>query len=719
MEQPQQQQQPTASPPPTASPAPEGHDHSSSSSQSSNADNSTLCFESSFRLETPFFTNEKTETEKHPKGKRKRTTSQDKTILEAAYTANPKPDKAARLDIVKRVSLNEKEVQIWFQNRRQNDRRKSRPLSPQEIQALRYGTAMRVLSTESTSVSIESVTAPSSFPTAAAEGPIDPSADAGGPLDLAQRPPTPGDTATASRPPSPPLGAPSSVSLDASAENKVAEPVAGTPPPPPARAEAVSEPHPYSQASSTSVGYLANRRNVGKSFSTPSTMERSCDDSFRYGRITHSPSSSRINDRSSRASWFSSSTSSAVDNSPSILHPPWSSSSSQVRLTLSLDGKAELISTQPSPPRPHGPLDLEELPPVRSHRPLQRSRSSVSSITLPPISMITAHLNAPFPPSLARGRSRDVQAWELCCAADTRDELTRLAESEASGSAVAAISLMRSSSSSASLNSLIHNHQAPRQPSPASGVLQPNPRKQNAMGAARGSGNRKPKLSRAASSVARLQSLSSSALNVPVEGAKKRADGKRGGVADDAVEPEKKKRKKPGHSTNTLLVTSGDSDKENWGPDDEDGTTTHHHHGRPPRPLQANGLPVKENVAASEAYKNPRRVGRVFGEREAITKRFFVAGVDAEGPRNHRANTAPTPGRRLHIRGEAEWAVFEDGKEEREGGDVDSDISEGEEEESKEVEQFMRGGGGELSPSKRPDMDCVAGLLKLSQGNWR
>ena len=33
-----------------------------------------------------------------------------------------------------------------------------------------------------------------------------------------------------------------------------------------------------------------------------------------------------------------------------------------------------------------------------------------------------------------------------------------------------------------------------------------------------------------------------------------------------------------------------------------------------------------------------------------------------------------------------------------------------------EVEKFMR---GEVSPSKKPDMDCVAGLLSLSQGAWR
>lgn len=33
-------------------------------------------------------------------------------ILEEAYKANAKPDKQARLDIVNRVSLNEKEVQV-------------------------------------------------------------------------------------------------------------------------------------------------------------------------------------------------------------------------------------------------------------------------------------------------------------------------------------------------------------------------------------------------------------------------------------------------------------------------------------------------------------------------------------------------------------------------------------------------------------------------------
>lgn len=38
--------------------------------------------------------------------------AKDKSILEAAYNNNPKPDKAARLELVQRVSLSEKEVQV-------------------------------------------------------------------------------------------------------------------------------------------------------------------------------------------------------------------------------------------------------------------------------------------------------------------------------------------------------------------------------------------------------------------------------------------------------------------------------------------------------------------------------------------------------------------------------------------------------------------------------
>jgi hypothetical protein len=37
---------------------------------------------------------------------------QDQAFLEAEYKQNPKPNKAARAEIVEKVSLNEKEVQV-------------------------------------------------------------------------------------------------------------------------------------------------------------------------------------------------------------------------------------------------------------------------------------------------------------------------------------------------------------------------------------------------------------------------------------------------------------------------------------------------------------------------------------------------------------------------------------------------------------------------------
>ncbi|KAK5010652.1 hypothetical protein LTR28_008521, partial [Elasticomyces elasticus] len=75
--------------------------------------------------------------------KRRRTSPEDQAILEAEYLRNPKPDKQARIDIVGRVALGEKEVQIWFQNRRQNSRRKSRPLLPHEIDDFRMSSGIQ------------------------------------------------------------------------------------------------------------------------------------------------------------------------------------------------------------------------------------------------------------------------------------------------------------------------------------------------------------------------------------------------------------------------------------------------------------------------------------------------------------------------------------------------------------------------------------------------
>lgn len=130
---------------------------------------------------------------------------------------------------------------------------------------------------------------------------------------------------------------------------------------------------------------------------------------------------------------------------------------------------------------------------------------------------------------------------------------------------------------------------------------------------------------------------------------------------------------------NMLVSPSGDSDKENWLPDEEGNA-------RRISPAGELGAPLPTTAA----YKpNARRTGRIL--------------QDHPGPvifSGSRARTMPAMGRRDSGR---DMSIFED-----EGLSAQKPAD--------EVEIFMR---GEVSPSKKGDMDCIAGLLSLSQGNWR
>ena len=295
--------------------------------------------------------------------------------------------------------------------------------------------------------------------------------------------------------------------------------------------------------------------------------------------------------------------------------------------------------TRPSPTKSQAPIAniANPLPPPRLRAGLSRSlsaalpstssRHSIGSVTLPPISTLTRGL----PPSLSRGRSRDVQAWESCADSERRDELTAQAENESNGSAIAAISLLRSTSSS-SLASLAANS-AP----------QPSSAKRNAsVTRAPLRQVKKAKLSRANSTFARLEQVDSNS--------------------------EKPRAHLNGKVKVSMLVTPNpDSDKENWSPD-EDGQP------RSPRrrPLPSFKAPVS---------RSPRRRpgGRILQEQGNRIPMLL-----------NRANTAPS----------GDITIFEDGD-----GKGTAD-------------KFMPN-TNQVSPSKRGDMDCVAGLLSLSQGAWR
>ncbi|KAG6186330.1 hypothetical protein E4U27_008457 [Claviceps purpurea] len=554
--------------------------------------------------------------DKHPKGKRKRTAAKDKMILENAYRNNPKPDKQARQEIVDRVSLNEKEVQIWFQNRRQNDRRKSRPLSSEELAALRFG-GMHHLSTDPMSMHCTMVNTME-----AADRPFSSS-------DPASRPVEHG-------PVSPRAGHVRREFGRSCSDVAIATPRSHDPLPPQSRCQ--QGPMPNSEPplrsisqsfASTPVGYLANRWNLGSSFSTPSSMGRAHDDTSRLPPFPPSCSSDRTHN---------------AQSGKSELQSP------HVRLSLSLDGKAELVSGQASPTRPPTsrtlPSTFSSSVPPRPRGSLARSHSAASKVTLPPFSALTSY----HPPRLTRGRSRDVQAWESCADSERRDELTAQAEHESNGSAIAAISLLRSTSgilqpSSAKRNASLSRPQQPRQ-------------------------SKKAKVGRPSSTLARLQAAATPAAN-----------------------PEKQPRNHPdGKVKVSMLVSPTDSDKENWSPD-EDGHSQGAEAASRRRPLPAGSAASKLTPSI-----NPRRLGRVLTDQSIAPPML-----------GSRAHTAPT-----YVHGSSRTpsptiAIFQDqdgpARKRKKHSRAD------------DVEKFMR--GEVVSPSKKPDMDCVAGLLSLSQGAWR
>jgi hypothetical protein len=288
-----------------------------------------------------------------------------------------------------------------------------------------------------------------------------------------------------------------------------------------------------------------------------------------------------------------------------------------MRLSMSLDGKAELVSSDLSPPREN----LAHPSSSESQRHIRGFQRSHSALPFGPLTR-QSPTNIPRIPRLPRGRSRDARNWELFCDTEARDELTTQAENESSGSAVAAISLLRSASSAAlKLNSNKRNAPPSRQDL-----------KTNA---------KRPKLERAMSSLARLQ-----------------------GTA--------KPYSKPAQFTNgkddSMRSPSGDSDKENWIPDSDGGNLR-----RRPLPSARTGRQAQSQSILGENHKIPTHA------------------VNFGGTRNRGRRTA-----------HAGSKIFEDQEEK---GEV-----------NEEVEQFMR---GEISPSKKGDLDCIQGLLSLSQGNWR
>ncbi|KAK3496876.1 uncharacterized protein B0T23DRAFT_67995 [Neurospora hispaniola] len=608
------------------------------------------------------------EVERHPKGKRKRTTAKDKAILEAAYNANPKPDKAARQDIVNRVSLNEKEVQIWFQNRRQNDRRKSRPLSPQEIAALRYG-GMQILSSDNT------------LPVYTSEPENTSPIQAVSSLD--QEYSSPREVASPSKL--------DDHETEQNHEDTLQEDTLPLPEPQiQPQEEQQSLPHPVyatpaqkqrhasdddsllmSQHLPSSVGYLSSRWNYpahSHVLSTPISFDRG-DDSFN----NFPPSS--------------------CSSSTSALRP---------RLSTGLDGKAEVITSPPQNPASLPPSELQSFD--SACRPSYQRGPSESPVTLPPISTITSSLpssqNAvPLLPRLARGRSRDVHAWEFACDAENcEDALTVQAKHESRGSAIAAISLLRSTTSSTAGGSPL---QLSRSNKRNASISQITPRAD--------SSTKKPRLTKGLDATGRLVTPNNNNTWA----------GKRQSFTADTP-ADFSHNTKPKSSSLFISPQGNESDKENWSPDENGNPRfSYHQPSSAIRPTNRRLLPSGPlSSSIHDKVTNPRRTPARHALIESSPS-FSLSG--------NRTNTGPLDGggRGQHCRGGdkrggggSELRIYEDfaATTQHNTPTASRRAPPFEDDGSDEVERFMR---GEISPSKKGDADAVAGLLSLSQGNWR
>lgn len=154
--------------------------------------------------------------------------------------------------------------------------------------------------------------------------------------------------------------------------------------------------------------------------------------------------------------------------------------SSSIRLSMSVDGKAEVVTDK----EPASLLTDFNLKP-RLRGSLQRSQSAVE-----PNDLSLGSRRASI-----TGRSRDARTWEFYCDSDARNALTEHAARERSGSAVGPIGLIRSRNNKAIGQTTSKRNANPSQREPTKRQKPQDPLAE------------KPKLARTNSSVARLQSV--------------------------------------------------------------------------------------------------------------------------------------------------------------------------------------------------------------------
>ncbi|KAL8704992.1 MAG: hypothetical protein Q9201_001889 [Fulgogasparrea decipioides] len=565
--------------------------------------------------------------------KRRRTSPEDQTTLEAAFKDNPKPDKAARAELASKVSLSEKEISIWFQNKRQVSRRRSRPLTSHEILS-------KLPSSQSTAGGLNS----SSFSYESSSQGIPSSQD--------------GTTPSTSQPipNSKVVEVPAKAELPGSTVH-----AAGN------HETTVSEPEVESQQSGSTLPSTITTEATG---SQPSATSTSLSDrippksiSTKSGTKPSGTSFTLFNDSQTEPRG-------SASNIPTLTLPTsLKRTLSQPRLSTSLEGSVRVktgTSPTPSPPRPQSSLNDRQ---PRPSGPLQRSQSAIVAPTFPAAR-----------PHASIGRSRDSRTWEFYCDSGARDELTKQAERESSGSAAGAIGLIRPrSKGSLAAGARISNTN--KRISTAVVSKADSTKRLKADNTATSKASSKSKVARASSSVARLQNALGT-VKAGHPGINKSTTTNNTGTAPKD-EPKAKK-------STYYIDTENDgneSDKENWAPGTQIVVSPHRHHHRRANPSNTS--------SHSKILKENSSIPSHSSSLDALMSRTS----SGNGTRRHhsRRGAAKVGKENKPIIDDEVAAFMENGRLEGATAVDDEQVGEGDEE----------------------DLDCVQGLLKLREGNWR
>ncbi|GFF83206.1 homeobox protein YOX1 [Aspergillus udagawae] len=535
--------------------------------------------------------------------KRRRTSPEDHAILEAEYQRNPKPDKTARASIVSRVSLGEKEVQIWFQNRRQNDRRKSKPLQPYELLAPRSDASSPLRQTTSDD-------SPSAEPGSSSGGEQYDGREQD--RDLAEQPLEDGvpqssyesveiggkdDTAQVS------LSSQTSLSSQSSDSQKLH----GTIPDTTSTQQDNDTPLDDTQLSAKRKRSISDLHG-----DVPTTLQQQQQTPSGL-QVLKSPPSLRLS---------LSFDGEAMVRREGELTPSPPKGRNSLRIAMSSDGKA-VIRTEDEPSPSKGRISMFS---TRSSRfaGLRRSSSAV---------VLGTPRAGAIEKEKAFGRSRDPRNWESFFDTDARSALSTPTSSQSAPNS-ASPNLMVAPGQRSLTRSLSARHTKLSTSTVNDYLNTPIPQH---------AGEKRRKLSRTVSSLGRLESGHGN-LNRTPSGAYKISK-----LRDTMKDKD------------DLDIECGDSDKENWIP----GTRVSH---------------VRRRAASHHQSQRPV-LKEANGRESRINRNLAATG---------RRSRISQPSHRKSIKSMPE---------------LDADVS-----------AFMAGGG---VASQEEDLDCVQGLLSLSQGAWR